>query len=225
MQALLQSRWWDSSPPVSATPRPQSFFAATTSIGPTCPCLVGPGHSQLLPVVDVPNRDNLLAAPACLAQVPLPDREPTSRSPYHIGRLRGAAFRRLYRRLASRRREEVEAERRRLRDDTEGEIAALLAEHHAALPRWRASAIGAVYARYSSEFQHSIADQVRACLEEAARLGIHVPCELVFFDLAVRGCKERRPGLDGLSSALARPVVPKGPRPKGRAPGSDGNAT
>jgi hypothetical protein len=127
------------------------------------------GCTLSVPVVSGPGgrepgqkRYSLLAAPAGRAGRPCPHREPTTRWPYLPGRLWGGVLRRLYRRRGARRREEVDAERGRLRAETEREIKALLAEHHAALPRRRASAMGAAYARYPSEFQHSIVDQVRA---------------------------------------------------------------
>jgi hypothetical protein len=44
-----------------------------------------------------------------------------------------------------------------------------------------------------------VADQIRSCLEEAVRMKLHVPREHVFYDLAVSGTKERRPGLDLVS--------------------------
>src|SRR5208283_64602 len=69
-------------------------------------------------------------------------------------------------------------------------------------PRHRAQHIGAVYARYSSRFQQSVADQIRGCLEAAVKQGIFVPRENIFFDLAVRGSKQRRPGLDRLRATL-----------------------
>jgi hypothetical protein len=99
---------------------------------------------------------------------------------------------------------EIEAERQSLRAQTEKEIDELVAEFHCLLPRADAQAIGVAYARYSSEFQHSIVDQVRAIFEAAVNLGIFIPREMVFFDIAVRGCKERRPGLDGVRAVLDR---------------------
>jgi hypothetical protein len=99
---------------------------------------------------------------------------------------------------------EIEAERQLLRDQTEKEIDELVAEFHRLLPREEAQAIGVAYARYSSEFQHSIVDQVRAIFEAAVNLGIFIPREMVFYDIAVRGCKERRPGLDQVRAVLGR---------------------
>ena len=47
------------------------------------------------------------------------------------------------------------------REPTRAEIDALLADAHAALPRWEAKKLGAIYARYSTEFQDSIAPSHR----------------------------------------------------------------
>jgi site-specific DNA recombinase len=107
------------------------------------------------------------------------------------------------RRRGPRSREEVEAERRKLHDDTEREIDALVAEFHSLLPRDQAKALGAIYARYSTRFQHSVADQVRGCLQAAVQQGIFVPRENILFDLAIRGAKQRRPGFDRLKELLA----------------------
>jgi site-specific DNA recombinase len=75
---------------------------------------------------------------------------------------------------------------------------------HAQFPRHKASATGIAYARYSTDFQHSIGDQIRTIFEEAIKKGIFIPREYVFFDTAVRGCKERRPGLDPVRDLLRR---------------------
>jgi DNA invertase Pin-like site-specific DNA recombinase len=107
------------------------------------------------------------------------------------------------RRNGPRSRADIEAERAALAARTQAEIDALLAEFHARLPRAQAEAIGAIYARYSTRFQDSIADQVRTILEEAVRRRIFVPRENVFFDLAVRGAKEKRDGLGQLRALLA----------------------
>src|SRR5262249_35820385 len=63
---------------------------------------------------------------------------------------------------------------------------------------------GAVYARYSTRFQDSIADQVRAILDFAAEQGMFVLREMIFFDMAVRGFKDRRDGLDELRAVLKK---------------------
>lgn len=65
-------------------------------------------------------------------------------------------------------------------------------------------AFAAVYARYSTDFQHSIVDQIRACLEDAVRLGFRVRRADVHFDISVSGKKSRRAGLDALKHALPK---------------------
>ncbi len=97
---------------------------------------------------------------------------------------------------------QIERQRKQQWDQTSQEVDKLVAEHHAAMPRKCAESIGAIYARFSTRFQDSIGDQVRTILEEATRLKIHVPRELVFFDLAVSGVKKNREGLENLESAL-----------------------
>jgi DNA invertase Pin-like site-specific DNA recombinase len=99
---------------------------------------------------------------------------------------------------------EVEDARHQLQLETARQIDELAAEYHARLPREKARQTGAAYARYSSRFQHSIADQVRGLFEAAVQRGVFIPREHVYFDLAVRGCKEERPGLDGLRALLGR---------------------
>ena len=83
---------------------------------------------------------------------------------------------------------------RKLWDRTAREIDELAAKAHSKLPREAATAIGAIYARYSSRHQDSVADQVAVILEDAVRLGISVPREMIFFDLAVRGFTRERAG-------------------------------
>ncbi|HSI36827.1 MAG TPA: recombinase family protein, partial [Tepidisphaeraceae bacterium] len=51
---------------------------------------------------------------------------------------------------------------------------------------------GAIYARYSSRFQHSIDDQVQTCRAWAAANDVDVPDELVFTDARTSGKKNRR---------------------------------
>jgi DNA invertase Pin-like site-specific DNA recombinase len=108
------------------------------------------------------------------------------------------------RRRGTRTRAEIEAERQELEKNTREEIRAIASEHHALLPRNQAKLIGAIYARYSTRFQGSIADQVRSMYEEAIKRGIFVPLENVFFDLAVRGGKNDREGLNCLRERLAQ---------------------
>ena len=63
--------------------------------------------------------------------------------------------------------------------------------------------IGAIYARYSSRFQHSIEDQIRVCKDWAEKNGIEVPDDLIFLDRAVTGKSSRRQGLKDFQKALA----------------------
>jgi site-specific DNA recombinase len=112
--------------------------------------------------------------------------------------------RRCSRRRGPRSRREVEDERQRLREATNRELDQIAAEFHARLPQKLAKAIGAIYARYSSRFQHSIADQVRCLYEAAVKQGIFVPRNHVSFDVAVRGFKEKRPGLNQIRDLLER---------------------
>jgi hypothetical protein len=91
------------------------------------------------------------------------------------------------RRKGSRSRSETDIERRALRGKTQGELDAIVAEFHALLPRAQADAIGAAYARFSTRFQDSIADQLSGILQDAVKRRIFVPRENIFFDLAVRG--------------------------------------
>lgn len=99
-------------------------------------------------------------------------------------------------------REEIRREQQALLAKTMQEIDAIVAEFHARLPREQSQAIGGIYARYSSRFQDSIADQVRSLFEGALERKIFIPRENVFFDLAIRGGKDRRPGLNALRQAI-----------------------
>ena len=103
----------------------------------------------------------------------------------------------------SRRKGEIQRKRVELLEKTHAEIDSLVTSYHAQLAEQDAVAVGALYARYSTRFQDSIADQVRSLLEEALRQKIFIPREYVFFDLATRGCTSRRPGLDALRQGLA----------------------
>lgn len=104
----------------------------------------------------------------------------------------------------ARSRAEVADERRAKRDRTQDEIRAIVAEFRTLLPRDQAEAVGAAYARYSSRFQDSVADQVRAILADAVRKRVFVPLDQVYFDLAVRGFKSDREGLNALRACLDR---------------------
>jgi hypothetical protein len=84
------------------------------------------------------------------------------------------------RRKPPRSREELERERAELRQKTDHELDAIAAEYHARLPRAEAECLGAIYARYSTRHQDSIADQVRSIFEDVVRLKIFVPREMIF---------------------------------------------
>jgi len=103
----------------------------------------------------------------------------------------------------SRKSSAAEERRRKQRENVNREIDALVAEFYAAFPRENAGQTGAIYARYSTQFQDSVVDQVRTLLEHGASKSIFVPRDSIFFDLAERGSLERRPGLAQLHQALA----------------------
>jgi DNA invertase Pin-like site-specific DNA recombinase len=67
--------------------------------------------------------------------------------------------------------------------------------------------VGSIYARYSSRYQDSIADQVRKCYAAAVKEGIFVPRDFVCYDLAVRGVKAQRAGLGRLRALLEGKAV------------------
>lgn len=85
---------------------------------------------------------------------------------------------------------------------TASEVVDIAAAAHAELSRDQAKSIGAIYARYSSRHQDSVADQVRALYEVAIRERIFVPLEFVFYDLGIRGCKRERVGLNRLMAVV-----------------------
>jgi len=61
---------------------------------------------------------------------------------------------------------------------------------------------GAVYTRFSTRFQTSIKDQIRACHDWAASNDVEIDPSMIFIDEAVSGKKSRRAGLDRLRAAL-----------------------
>ena len=97
---------------------------------------------------------------------------------------------------------EIEKERREKLENAGREIDQIHDDYLARLVRKPGQVAGSVYCRYSTRFQHSIGDQVRAILQHALLLDIYVPRELIFFDLAVRGFKQNRYGLNQLEVAL-----------------------
>jgi site-specific DNA recombinase len=106
-------------------------------------------------------------------------------------------------RSGPRTRGEIERERSALADDIARQIDRLAKEYHDRLPLEVAKGIGAIYARYSSLFQHSIVDQVRTLFEAALKQGIFIPRENICFDMATPGYKDQRPGLNRLRELLA----------------------
>jgi hypothetical protein len=83
------------------------------------------------------------------------------------------------------------------------EIARLVAEAHKLLPMSKAKLRGLIYARYSSDLQHSVVDQVRELMEFAVANGIFISLDLIFWDSGIPGRKKNRPGLNAAKAALA----------------------
>jgi len=100
-----------------------------------------------------------------------------------------------------------EAKRKQLHDETMAAADRIAAEAHAKLPRSMATAIGAIYVRFSTLFQDSAPDQIRELFQFAVENKIFVPREYVFFDLGVRGYKNQREGLDQLRAVLGAKKV------------------
>jgi DNA invertase Pin-like site-specific DNA recombinase len=84
------------------------------------------------------------------------------------------------------------------------EIASLIVAAHKRLPRHLAKSVGMIYARYSSDLQHSIVDQVRELLEFAVLNEIFIPLEFIFWDSGISGRKKNRPGLNAMREALEK---------------------
>ncbi len=106
------------------------------------------------------------------------------------------------RRKRPRSKDEIDKANKELYRKTCAEIDEIHRQYIAKLPANRPAAKAVVYARYSTRFQDSIADQVRSLLDHALRLDIFVPRGLIFFDLAVRGIKKSRAGLGQVEPAL-----------------------
>lgn len=104
-------------------------------------------------------------------------------------------------RQRTRTREQIAVERKRKFARTSKEIDALYKKYLGALGR-RRKGHGTAYARYSTRFQDSIADQLKVILKYAAKKGIYIKREHIFFDLAVRGYKRSRSGLDQVQQLL-----------------------
>ena len=61
---------------------------------------------------------------------------------------------------------------------------------------------GVLYGRHSSEMQDSIPAQIRSLLIDAILKGIYIAREHVFYDIAVRGSKQHRKGLDAATRII-----------------------
>ena len=103
----------------------------------------------------------------------------------------------------SRSRKEIQEERARLHEKTSTAADQIAADAHTKLPRAMAQSVGAIYVRFSTVFQDSAVDQIRALYEFAVENKIFVPREHVYFDLGVRGYKNKRDALDRLRAVLA----------------------
>lgn len=117
------------------------------------------------------------------------------------GRRLGSSSQRRSRR-GSRRNDKHEREREERRRRTEAEIDRLHAEYWQQAGSNTSWQQGTAYARFSTRFQESIADQIRKILEFALANQIRVPRHLIFYDLGVRGVKNRRAGLDDVRATL-----------------------
>ncbi len=64
--------------------------------------------------------------------------------------------------------------------------------------------IGTIYSRFSTKLQHSTDDQVRECIQWAAKNRIYVPPEFISVDEGVKGKRTQRAGLDRAKAILRR---------------------
>ncbi len=62
--------------------------------------------------------------------------------------------------------------------------------------------IGTIYSRFSTKLQHSTDDQVRECIQWAAKNRIYVPPEYISVDEGVKGKRTRRAGLNRTTKIL-----------------------
>ena len=205
-------RAWDSRPRLFAMFCLRKDLRLSRVVAMIFASLIGTCQSRLLLVAEVVNLDKSWTrfAPAFCSS----DRSPGNPFPWWASlplaiaddddeRNRRSPRRSQYRKKGARGRDEVAAERQALWERTQAEIDAIASHYHGLLPRGVATAIGAIYGRYSTQLQDSIADQVRSLFEAAVKKGIFVPREHVYVDLAVRGYRDDRPGLNGLRNALA----------------------
>ena len=94
-----------------------------------------------------------------------------------------------------------------LKTRTEKEVLATYQLYLEQVPEDRWPTVGAVYARFSSKDQDSAPDQVRKCLEFAIREKIYVPLENIHYDLATRGSKSNRPGINQIKMLLEAKAI------------------
>ena len=179
------------------TPAATFFTALLLSVVATSCVVVGCDGMQTYPSANVvaPKTTIAVRHGAVEPQVTMPDEVPWF---YDGRRLRNCAARR----KGPRSKQEIERERREKWERTCREVDEIYAEYEARFHRRPDQLLGVIYARYSTRFQDSIADQVRAILERALELGIYVPRKHIFFDLAVRGFKKQRDGLSGAEQVL-----------------------
>ncbi|MHC2071079.1 recombinase family protein [Bremerella sp. T1] len=64
--------------------------------------------------------------------------------------------------------------------------------------------IGTIYSRFSTKLQHSTDDQVRECIQWAAKNRIYVPPEYISVDEGVKGKQTQRAGLDRTKRILRK---------------------
>ena len=99
---------------------------------------------------------------------------------------------------------EILADHKAVQENLERDIDALFAEMYGSLSRDWAASIGCAYARYSTDFQHSICDQLRGVFDRAIALGIYIPREYAFYDIGVSGRKSNRPGLSLVQGVMGK---------------------
>lgn len=97
---------------------------------------------------------------------------------------------------------EVARSQQQLRDHTEREIDEIYPTYMTPGSAIAALSIAAIYSRYSTRYQDSIVDQVRVLLAFAKANDLHVPREHIYFDLAARGAKRNRFGLERAETCL-----------------------
>ncbi|MFM7099080.1 MAG: recombinase family protein [Gemmataceae bacterium] len=94
-----------------------------------------------------------------------------------------------------------------LKTRTEKEIQETYQSYLEQVPEERWPTLGAVYARFSTKDQDSAPDQVRKCLEFAVKEKIYVPLENIHYDLATRGSKSNRPGINQIKRLLQAKAI------------------